>query len=79
MHGSIIPTAAQLGRTIRTQAGQVRGEPRDASGVLAFKGIPYAAPPVGPLRWRAPQPPTPWIGVRDALAFGPASSFVARE
>ncbi|TYL99423.1 carboxylesterase family protein [Bradyrhizobium rifense] len=73
MHGSIIPTAAQPGRTIRTQAGLVRGEPRDAGGVLAFKGIPYAAPPVGPLRWRAPQPPMPWIGERDALAFGPAS------
>ena len=73
MHGSIIPTAAQLGRTIRTQAGLVRGEPRDAGGMLAFKGISYAAPPIGPLRWRAPQPPTPWIGTRDALAFGPAS------
>lgn len=73
MHGSIPSGAAQLGRTIRTQAGVVRGEPRDAGGVLAFKGIPYAAPPVGPLRWRAPRPPTPWTGVRDALAFGPAS------
>lgn len=73
MHGSMISKAAQSGRTIRTQAGLVRGEPRDAGGVLAFKGIPYAAPPIGPLRWRAPQPPAPWSGVRDALAFGPAS------
>jgi para-nitrobenzyl esterase len=73
VHGSITSGSAQLGRTIRTQAGLVRGELRDTSGVLAFKGIPYAAPPVGSLRWRAPQPPTPWIGVRDALAFGPAS------
>lgn len=73
MHGSIPCEAAQLGRTIRTRAGMVRGEPRDAGGVLAFKGIPYAAPPVGPLRWRAPRPPAPWTGVRDALAFGPAS------
>lgn len=70
MHGSMTSGAARLDRQVRTQAGQVRGEARDASGVLAFKGIPYAAPPVGPLRWRAPQPPTPWIGVRDALAFG---------
>ncbi|MBR0835037.1 carboxylesterase family protein [Bradyrhizobium manausense] len=73
MHGSIIPQAARPGQTIRTQAGQVRGAPRDASGVLAFKGISYAAPPVGPLRWRAPQPLMPWIGVRDALGFGAGS------
>jgi para-nitrobenzyl esterase len=55
---------------VRTQAGAVRGGPRDASGVIAFKGIPYAAPPVGPLRWCAPQPPESWDGVRDALVFG---------
>ncbi|HTW63272.1 MAG TPA: carboxylesterase family protein [Bryobacteraceae bacterium] len=41
-----------------------------SSGVRAFKGIPFAAPPVGDLRWRDPQPPKPWEGVRKADAFG---------
>jgi para-nitrobenzyl esterase len=69
MHG-IMTSKAELGREVRTQAGRVRGTSRDASGVLAFKGIPYAAPPLGPLRWRSPQPPARWAGVRDALVFG---------
>jgi len=54
----------------RTTAGLVAG--RVDGGVRVFKGIPYAAPPVGPLRWRPPQPPKPWDGVRECTAFGPA-------
>jgi para-nitrobenzyl esterase len=37
---------------------------------VAYKGVPYVAPPVGPLRWKPPQPPAPWTGVRAATAFG---------
>ena len=42
----------------------------DASGVRVYKGIPYAAPPIGPLRWRPPEPVAAWTGVRPTRAFG---------
>jgi para-nitrobenzyl esterase len=53
---------------VRIESGVVRGAVAD--GVLSFKGIPYAAPPVGPLRWRAPQSAPKWSGVRAATAYG---------
>ena len=57
---------AVTGPIVRTTLGSVQGTRGE---VLSFKGIPYAAPPVGPLRWRPPQPPAPWAEVRDATHF----------
>jgi para-nitrobenzyl esterase len=54
---------------VRTTSGRVRGRLRD--GVTEFLGIPYAAPPVGPLRFRAPVRPARWEGTRPCLEFGP--------
>jgi para-nitrobenzyl esterase len=51
-------------------SGRVAGE--ETGGILIFRGIPYAAPPVGALRWRAPQPASSWSRVRAARKFGPA-------
>jgi para-nitrobenzyl esterase len=45
----------------------------DAGGVRAYKGVPYAAPPLGSLRWRAPQPVAAWTGIRPTHTFGPSS------
>jgi para-nitrobenzyl esterase len=49
--------------------GAVRGDV--SNGIISYKGIPFAAPPVGDLRWRAPQPVKPWKGVHDATRYGP--------
>ncbi len=60
-------------KTVKTENGYVRGIPAADPRVISFKGIPFAAPPVGDLRWRAPQPARDWEGVRDCLEFAPIS------
>ena len=54
---------------VTTADGAVRG--KTVAGIGEYLGIPYAAPPVGALRWRPPQPPEPWTGTRDATSYAP--------
>jgi para-nitrobenzyl esterase len=67
--GLTMAAATEAGTVATTGAGAVAGIVRD--GVAAWLGIPYAAPPVGERRWRAPQAPAPWDGERPATGFGP--------
>ncbi|HZZ11250.1 MAG TPA: carboxylesterase family protein [Paraburkholderia sp.] len=73
----------------QVQSGVLVGNAPDASGIISFKGIPYAAAPVGDLRWKAPQAPVSWSGKRSATqvghtcwqgtAFGPVDNSQASE
>jgi para-nitrobenzyl esterase len=67
-----LPLRGQLAAPhVRISQGELEGEV-STMGPLVFKGIPYAAPPVGDLRWREPKPEPGWSGVRDATKFGAA-------
>ena len=57
---------------VATTSGAVRGR-ADSLETISWKGLPYAAPPVGDLRWMAPRPPASWLGIREASDFGPQS------
>ncbi len=62
-----------LGPVVDTSLGALEGERMAGDdGVLVFRGVPYAEPPVGDLRWRPPAAPAAWEGTRDATTFGPA-------
>ena len=69
--------AAASDPVVRTGDGAVRGQALENTRV--FQGIPYAAPPVGGLRWRDPRPPARWSGVRDATQPGPACAQLPGE
>ena len=63
--------ALAVDEPVQLTYGQVSGIELD-DDVTVFRGVPFAAPPVGDLRWTAPQPPIPWTGIRVADTFGPA-------
>ena len=60
-------------RQVKTENGWVRGIEAADPRITAFKGVPFAAPPVGKNRWRAPQPCENWAGIRDCSRFAPIS------
>jgi len=65
------PASNAVGDVVQTKTGAVRGETVTEIDKTAriFRGLPYAAPPVGDLRWKAPQPAAAWEGVRDAIEW----------
>jgi len=65
---SLLLAGTAQAQQVRAPAGTLNGA--TASGVTSFKGIPYAAAPVGPLRWHAPLPAPAWTGTRDATGYG---------
>ena len=69
--GATTARAADFGPIVAISGGRVQGAILSAGGAV-FKGIPYAQPPVGALRWREPLPVKAWPGVRAATSFGPA-------
>jgi carboxylesterase type B len=64
------PLHAQALQDARIDSGQLAGVASLEPAVTVFKGVPFAAPPVGKLRWKAPAPPAPWSGVRKADQYG---------
>jgi para-nitrobenzyl esterase len=65
----MMASAATPSNEVKIDSGKLKGASQD--GVTSFKGIPFAAPPVGDLRWRPPQPVKPWTEVRNATEYGP--------
>ena len=57
---------------IQIETGLISGFYNEQTGVTAYKGIPFAAPPVGALRWKPPQSALSWKGIRECLQFGPS-------
>lgn len=76
LSGGVQAAAPDAQTVVMTDHGAVRGAIRD--GVREFKGIPYAAPPTGELRWKLPQPLKPWTGTLDATKYGSACPQLGR-
>jgi carboxylesterase type B len=76
---TIVACQEAVNDPVRTAQGLVSGVAGRSPDVRVFKGIPFAAPPVGPLRWKPPQPAERWSGVRRGDAFGPRCMQIAGD
>lgn len=76
---SITSCVAGENPVLKIEGGKIQGIPTKVPGVSVFKGIPYAAPPVGDLRWKSPQPVISWTGVKVADTYGPAAVQPPRQ
>ena len=65
-----LPVFGAIIQPVKVEGGSVSGVPGKAQGMMVYKGIPFAAPPVGELRWQAPKPVVAWEGVRPGKEFG---------
>ena len=72
-------SAEKITDTVSVTGGKLQGILTENPDVMIFKGVPYAAPPVGDLRWKAPQPVIPWDGVKVADTFGAPSVQRGRQ
>ncbi len=73
---SVLAAGHASNPVLKIEGGKVMGVNTPTKGVIAYKGIPFAAPPVGELRWKEPQPVVPWIGVKVADKYGAAAEQV---
>ena len=66
----VLACAASAADQVKVEGGSLEGTTGRVAGIRIFKGVPFAAPPVGELRWKAPKPVASWTGVRKADEFG---------
>jgi para-nitrobenzyl esterase len=76
VYSSVFCQEKDANPVLTVEGGIIIGVPTPTKGVIAYKGVPFAAPPVGDLRWKEPQPVVPWKGVKTADKYGAAAEQV---
>ena len=73
----VLASCSDSNPVLTIEGGRVIGVQTPTKGIIAYKGIPFAAPPVGNLRWKEPQPIVPWEGIKEAKTYGAAAEQIA--